>query len=355
MKRLSVFVILLLIAHFSHAQIPSYYNSIDFTKSGDSLKWQLATLVTNTHSNPLEYTSSTLQDTWDALKISDLADGSNTNILLVYGYNDTNSITQDDRTRHKDSSCHTSGCNGLWNREHVYPQSLSIPQMTTQFPGTGTDVHNLRAADGQANTARGNDMYDTGSGNATSLSSSTFYPGDEWKGDVARIIMYMYLRYDTECPAINVASGLTTYSPNGDMPNILLDWNAQDPPSQYEKNRNSLFNTIQGNRNPFIDNPYLATLIWNGPVASNSWLNLSVSSLELNSISVYPTVSSGTIHTSQSNPNKNLFYSLLNTTGQELQVGTLNSTMDISELSSGLYFLRISNSSYSIVHKIILR
>ena len=45
-----------------------------------------------------------------------------------------------------------------------------------------------------------------------------WYPGDEWKGDVARIVMYMYLRYPNQCEPISVGEGTQIYSPNGDIP-----------------------------------------------------------------------------------------------------------------------------------------
>ena len=55
------------------------------------------------------------------------------------------------------------------------------------------------------------------------------------------------------------------------MPDIFLEWNEEDPVSPFEKTRNNVLQDIQGNRNPFIDNPYLATLIWGGPQAPDSW------------------------------------------------------------------------------------
>ena len=353
MQMLKKLLFFLLVPVFAQAQIPAYYNSIDFTKSGDSLKWQLATLVTNTHTSHLEYTSSTLPDTWKALKKSDLKDGDTSYVLLIYGYDDTDAITKNDRTRHKDSSCHTSGCNGLWNREHVYPQSLSSPPMVTSPPGMGTDAHNLRACDGQANSSRGNDIYAAGFGNATNLTSSTYYPGDEWIGDVARIIMYMYLRYNTQCLATNVADGTTSYSPNGDMPDILLDWNEIDPPSQYEKNRNSIFQSLQGNRNPFIDNPYLATKIWNGPMAQNNWGNVSTKNIIKSDIKIYPTQTTGVINifTPLNIP---ISYQLYNAIGQEVDRGKVEKSIDISSKPNGLYFIKCIVQEKYFTQKIIL-
>ncbi|WHT38469.1 endonuclease [Myroides sp. mNGS23_01] len=57
------------------------------------------------------------------------------------------------------------------------------------------------------------------------------------------------------------------------MVNILLQWNAEDPVSAIEIQRNEYLSKpeIQGNRNPFIDNPHLATQLWGGPVAENRW------------------------------------------------------------------------------------
>jgi endonuclease I len=52
---------------------------------------------------------------------------------------------------------------------------------------------------------------------------------------------------------------------------VLLQWNVEDPVSDIENTRNNVIETAQGNRNPFIDNPYLATLTWGGISAENRW------------------------------------------------------------------------------------
>lgn len=332
------------------AQIPAYYSGIDFSKIEDSLKNELAVLITTTDSVSIEYTSSVVTDTWDAIKQSDLDSGITANVLLVYGYDDMDAITQNDRTRHVDSSCHTSGCNGLWNREHVYPQSLSNPSMTTQFPGTGTDIHNLRACDGQANTSRGNDIFAADTGPAKSLGNSRFYPGDEWIGDVARIIMYMYVRYKAECPALTVGYGNTTYAPFGDMPDVFLNWNAADPPSQYEKNRNNIFQSIQGNRNPFIDNPYLATLIWRGPNALNTWgLAPTVTrNIVKEEFVLYPSVTNGSVYI-RNDRAKNLSYTVYNAMGTLIKKGETQESIDLSNQTKGLYFIRLGTGQVSKV------
>lgn len=263
---------LLLLPTLFYAQIPAYYSSVDFTQTGENLKVQLATLITSTHTTMLPYTS-TAFDTWDAIKVADEDTSNAAKLLLLYGYNDTDAATNNDRSRDK-TLMGTSGCTGFWNREHTFPQSLANPPMNTGVPGVSTDIHHLRAADCQFNSTRGNKIFEDGTGIAKSMSTNTWYPGDEWKGDVARMMMYLYVRYGNETPATAVGFGSASFSPLNDMPNIFLEWNIEDPVSIEEINRNNAVHTIQGNRNPFIDNPYLATLIWSGPIAPDYWVIL---------------------------------------------------------------------------------
>lgn len=77
----------------------------------------------------------------------------------------------------------------------------------------------------------------------------------------------MYLHYGTQCLPSVVTVSSQNYST--DMTDILLEWNAEDPVSQVEINRNTILEGVQGNRNPFIDNPAFATAIWGGPQAQN--------------------------------------------------------------------------------------
>ena len=119
------------------------------------------------------------------------------------------------------------------------------------------------------NSQRGNKLFADGSGNAGDVSGKWF-PGDEWKGDVARMMMYMYLRYGNQCLPKNVIVGDINSSDNN-MIDLLLQWNIDDPVSDFEKNRNNVVKGAQGNRNPIIDNPYLATVIWGGADAVNTW------------------------------------------------------------------------------------
>ncbi|MHA3789451.1 endonuclease [Flavobacterium hauense] len=328
------FLIALLLPFCCIAQIPAYYNSIDFTKTGNNLKNQLSTLITTTHVNDLVYTP----EVWNALKQADLDPENTENVFLIYGYNDTDTNNSNDRTRDKDLSCHTSSCEGLWVREHVFPRSLGNPNL--EFEGSGSDAHHLRAIDNSMNNSRGNNRFADGEGNSAALSSGYFYPGDEWKGDVARMMMYMYLRYPTQCQAIVVGSGSATYST--DMPNIFLEWNEEDPVSQYEMNRNTVLQNMQGNRNPFIDNPYLATRIWSGPPAEDTWGTLTTPELALANFVLYPTVTSGLVY---ANSQEEITYSVYNNLGQQVNVTVSEQTIDLTNNANGIYYIKAGNQS----------
>ncbi|QDO95446.1 T9SS type A sorting domain-containing protein [Formosa sediminum] len=347
------FLFLLLISTLSFAQTPEYYNSIDFTKTGEELKTELAELISTTHTTYIPYTSSTL-DTWDALKTSDLDPDNLEDVLLFYGYNQTSTVTMFNRTRDKDLTCHVTECTGKWNREHVFPKSLANPNLDTSYPGAGTDVYNLRPADTEMNSLRSNRKFADGTGNASVTADGLFYPGDEWKGDVARIIMYMYLRYPTRCLPVNVGSGNAVYSDYGDMPDVFLKWNAEDPVSEVERNRNTEFESIQGNRNPFVDNPYLATLIWNGPEATDTWNTLSVNQVEVSDFKIYPTITTGYVYIQNTTQSK-IHYQLYNILGQRVMSATTTDKIDLTERTKGIYILKINvnanNYNYKIVKK----
>ena len=335
---------------FLAAQVPQYYSNIDFTLNGNTLKAELSDLIIDTHTNFIPYTSNST-DTWDILRISDLVDVNSSDVLLIYGYDDSDSSTNNDRTRDIYSN-QSSSCIGYWNREHVFAKSLANPSLVTNQPGPGTDVHNLRAADCQMNSSRNNRLFVTGSGNS-GISSSYFYPGDEFKGDVARIIMYMYLRYPSQCEPINIGVGSASYSTNGDIPNIFLDWNNEDPVSDFELNRNDVIFSYQGNRNPFIDNPYLAFKIWNGPVTVDSWGVLSTPNLPFQLLEVFPTLTNDYLYVKGI---KGLQSSvkIFNQLGQDLEFELIGDKIDVSRFPKGLYLIHIKDSNQSKLFKFLV-
>ena len=330
------------ILHSSWAQIPDYYSDIDFDQQGVSLRIQLSNLIVDTHHTFLPYTSGAT-DTWDVLRISDLAYQNSDSVLLIYGFNDEDDEFINDRSRDAYQTCHTGWCSGKWNREHVFARSLSNPELTTAEPGPGTDIHNLRAADSQKNSERSNRLFNAGSGNSGIVEDGLYFPGDEWKGDVARIIMYMYLRYPGQCEAVNTAAGPSSYATQNDMPDLLLEWNQEDPVSDYELRRNDIIYSYQGNRNPFIDNAFLANLIWNGPQAVDSWGTLSLIDHDDETISIYPTITDHSIAIIglELNKLKTIVYNQL---GQAVLESNNQTNINVSKLLPGVYVLVILDS-----------
>ncbi|WP_339881633.1 endonuclease [Polaribacter vadi] len=256
MKKI-LFVTFLFLTFISYAQ-QAYYNNVDLTKSDLELKEELATKTIAAHTNILSYG-------WDALKATDVNPQNSSEVLLIYGYSASGTTA---RTRGINEN---GGGSNDWNREHTYAKSLGNPNLGTSGPGA--DAHHLRPSDVGFNSQRGNYKFVEGSGNAGNTSGG-WYPGDEWKGDVARMMMYMYIRYGNQCKPSGVGIG-NNANANDDMIDLFLKWNVEDPVSDFERQRNTYHDSnetyAQGNRNPFIDNAYLATRIWGGDAAIDSW------------------------------------------------------------------------------------
>lgn len=241
--------------------IKSYYNGIDFSKSNASLQGDLGQLTVRKHTHRLTY-----NDLWEVLKATDLTPAAN-EVYLLYGEKGV----LKGKTAYARGKNQNGGRQNQWNREHVYARSLGTPKLEQSSTGANEDAHHIRPADVQWNAQRGNKKFAQGVGSAGDVQGG-WYPGDEWKGDVARMMLYMYLRYPTQCLPSNVAVGEKNKT-DRNMIDLLLQWNAEDPVSTIEIQRNEYLSKpeIQGNRNPFIDNPYLATQIWGGPEAENRW------------------------------------------------------------------------------------
>ena len=357
---------------FSQAGAPAtpYYNGFNWTLTGMSLKSALASKITTTHTNFLTYAEAE-----NALRYTDLdpTDVTNTNLLLLYGFSNnictyvsetdfgTSADDNDHRRRNKNADSGDQNC--AWNREHTYARALGTPNIDTNE--ADADVHHVRASDVARNGMRDNDRFFDGSGNSFE-SGILWYPGDEWKGDVARMMMYMYLRYGSQCLPTGVAqTGIATAANDSNMVQLFLEWNAEDPVSQYEDNRNTyLGNTSnyygQGNRNPFIDNPYLATLIWGGTAAENRWpsVYLATPTFKLsNNLGIYP---------NPSNDHKVIISTeisvdeiqLITINGQIMQQiinpAKLNNSYSVENIPQGFYILRITANDQTVVKKVIV-
>ncbi|HET8837457.1 MAG TPA: endonuclease [Flavobacteriaceae bacterium] len=254
----------------------------------------------------------------------------------------------------------TSDNTGTWNREHCYPRSRGgfysidaddIADGPDIYWNTNadslrhgnSDAHALRAADAGINSSRGNKDYGEYSGPDGNLGS--------FKGDVARSVFYMAVRYN----GLSVVSGNpddSTVGALGDL-DVLLEWHRNDPPDDYEMNRNNIVYTWQYNRNPFIDQPDLVEYIWGNHVG-DVWEQLGVNESDLQEISLFPNPSAGKISV-RGLPGKSVLeiYSL---TGKRLLKSSVenNSVLNLS-LPSGIYLAKISCDGNSTVKKLIVQ
>ena len=220
---------------------PADYYADAEGKTGDELKTALHDIIKG-------HTELTYDEVKDAMPSTDSDPNKDGNVILIY--------TGDSRPD-----------GGDWNREHVWAKSHG--DFGTRM-GPGTDLHHLRPADPRTNSTRSNLDFDNG-GEEIEYAPGNFYdsdsfePRDEVKGDVARMIMYMAVRYEGN---EYVDLELNEKVENGKNPymgkeSVLVEWSKQDPPDEFEKNRNDvIYEDFQKNRNPFIDHPEWVNEIW---------------------------------------------------------------------------------------------
>lgn len=343
------FTLLCLFGIYSVFAQQPYYNDVNLNLTGQDLYFALQQKI------EIASTSFNYGDTRDTMKITDEDPENNSNVLLIYGYDDNGSCTVH-RSRNKSAF---GGGNCQYNREHTFAKSNANPPMGNVDNGTtgiGADPQNLRPSDQQMNNNRGSKKFAAGSGNAGNVGSGNWYPGDEWKGDVARIMMYMYTRYGDRCkPSLN---GVGALQGNTDMLQIYLQWNADDPVTDFEDQRNPYLENVYGNRNPFIDNPYLATLIWGGPVAEDRWGMIGTADFNAENISVYPNPASAVIWVSNHSGAAVESYTIYDLSGRKVLFGAFDATtkeVKVSQLESGIYLLELNASERSTTKRIVIQ
>lgn len=154
---------------------------------------------------------------------------------------------------------------GNWNREHVWPQSLSNGHWGKSE--AGTDILHIRPTWYDTNNRRGNIVYGDlgGVGRQTYqgmvygyTNDYRFEPIDAVKGDVARIIMYVWTAYYDHYndSSLMITKTIESYD-------TLLKWHTLDKPDALEGHRNDFSeSSVQKNRNPFVDHPEYAWKIF---------------------------------------------------------------------------------------------
>jgi endonuclease I len=228
------------------ALIDEYYASVDGL-SGEALKAALQTLLEGDHI-ALSY-----REVWGALQYTDQDPDNAGNIILIYT---GRSHDKNDRYGQPGSSADS------WNREHVWPKSMGF--RSRSFLGHN-DIHHIRPSDGTVNESRGNLDFDAG-GEPVTEAPDTFGDGDSWeprdgiKGDVARMIFYMDVRYDGNdgsMPDLSIVNDTRSSSGESVIGVLctLYRWHRDDGVDAFEARRNDRIQQWQGNRNPFIDHP----------------------------------------------------------------------------------------------------
>jgi endonuclease I/methionine-rich copper-binding protein CopC len=263
----------------SNGSAGAYYAQVNTTGGPEQLRCSLHEIIDGHTVYP--YSAGTT-DTWDILELADQAPGLGNENMVLDAYKN-------------ELYPRAGGGNTNYNREHTWPNSLGFGNAAL---AAYTDTHMLYLTHIGYNSDRGNSPYVNCSGCTERTTTANFgfgggsgvYPGNSnwfdangfqvWnhrRGDMARAVMYMAIRYegkaddeanDGDIPDLELTDnlGLVTITSNtaakaymGHM-TTLLAWHQADPPDQREIDRNAVVQGFQGNRNPFIDHPEWATL-----------------------------------------------------------------------------------------------
>jgi endonuclease I len=311
-----IYILFLFIAGLAYSQIPSNYYDSANGLSGYALKTQLKNIVTSGHT----YNASSYDNLFTAYASTDRDyyyenDGS---LLDIYSENPTGSETSYN-IPNDECGGNITGEGQCYNREHLFPQGFfnnsdALPMVS--------DIHTVVPTDGFVNNGRSNYPFGIvsntntsyangskwGTGNNYGYTNRVFEPIDEFKGDIARAMLYFAVRYEDNWNDSGwEAPDASPYNPlNGTSDqfyetwfiNAMLDWHAADPVSQRELDRNDEAYNFQGNANPFVNHPEYAALIWN-PVpdtqAPSDPINLVTSNPTDNSINLSWTASTDNV------------------------------------------------------------
>ena len=251
---------------YTNCNLSTYYSGFPSSVSSWT-RDQVHALLKSTHRNVLENTNLTLAgvgDVWAALMDMDRGSSPET-VHEIYRNIDVPALPFGVRT---------------WDKEYIFPDGRGVG-----FNGTDwTDIHNIRVVDSFVQFVRGNRYFglcghlvrqDTceapaeGAANDTCQCNRLFEPPAASNGSIARALMYMDVRYDgTEPKTLNLSLTDCPFDPSRDMAYLsqMLTWHFQYPPDAAELYRNNrACERWQGNRNPFIDYPELATTIFGQP------------------------------------------------------------------------------------------
>lgn len=300
-----------------------------------------------------EVRAQTYADMIDVLKEADQNPENSNEVWLVYS----------EVGRPKLDFQTTSESLNKWNREHTFPRSrgrfysIDLDEIydgkevywntnADSLRHANSDAHALRAADSRENTRRSNLHYGQYNGPKGTLG--------KFKGDVARGVFYLAVRYN----GLEIVNGFPegTVGELGDLA-TLLDWHRNDPPDDFEMNRNNVIYTWQHNRNPFIDHPELVEYIWGDKVGEAWDQRLNTDNKQKMNVRIYPNPTRNRITISGiKKPTQMTMYSMDGRKVWAQQMGGDRSFNLSSELglAKGLYALRLEFDGQFLTKRIVV-
>ena len=348
MKRLQLLIVFLIAAFVLQAQdrsIPSgYYNGTD-NLTGTALRSKLHTIITSGDSH------TSYSGLWTAYGSTDKKPGTN---YIWDIYSDVPGGTPPYQYIYQTNQCGSySGEGNCYNREHLWAQSWTNNDGTEK-----TDLHHVFPTDGKVNGMRSDYAFGKvgtatwtsqngsklGSCATSGFNGTVFEPRDEFKGDIARALMYVSVRY------YGLDSGwknsdMTTQSDIKDWAiTMLLQWHENDPVSEKEINRNEAVYQIQGNRNPFIDHPEFAERIWS--TGTTYQITASVSPSNAGTVTGAGAYGSGQTCTLTATPNSG--YAFVNWTKSGTVVST-NATYSFNVSANATYQANFVTNNYPLL------
>lgn len=324
----------------------SYYASLE-GKAGDELRQAIQDII----ANPAVVRAQNYGDIELMLKDADQNPLNSNEVWLMY--------VEQGRGKYKFQS--TASNVGAWNREHIFPQSRGgfadgtssdadgignwLPTSADDILAGHADGHHIRAEDGPENTLRSNRDYGSDYNGPSGNQGS-------WKGDVARSLFYMAVRYN----GLSLTNGNPPDTTVGQMADLasLLAWNHSDPSDDFEMHRNNVVYEWQLNRNPFIDYPDLADYVW-GTHAGEQWFS-SLSTPEFGPANavLYPNPAKDRVSISGIDDGIVEIFSVSGTKVGQTEVGGVPNDIPLA-LASGIYIVKITSGGKTAVRKLAVQ
>jgi endonuclease I len=357
MKSFYTIILALSIVLFSNAQAPANYYNSAAGLSGTSLRLALHNIIDN-------HTSQSYSSLYTHYNSTDILTGDTIWDMYSLKANGTANYYFKNIAARRCGNYSIEG--DCFNREHSWPQSW----FSSASPMV-SDLFHVYPTDGKVNGIRSNYPYGkVGTATTTTTNGSklgpcvspgyagtVFEPIDTYKGDFARTYFYMTTRYYTEDASWSSSGSVTKCDLKPWTITLMMKWDSLDPVSAKEISRNNAVYAIQGNRNPFIDNPaYVQAMFGNvssivpletivedlisvypNPVA-NDELNINVSALTDEPVTIYISDMSGKVVFNQ------LYTDI---TFEAIHINT-------EKLKNGVYYVKAVKGSATVVKRAVV-